>query len=64
MIKSRKMIWAGHVARMERRENHTRVWWESQKERSLGRPNRRCEDNNKMDLREIKLGDMGRIVMA
>jgi hypothetical protein len=31
MIKSKKMIWAGHVARM-RREMHIGYWWESQKE--------------------------------
>jgi hypothetical protein len=28
-------------------------WWESQKERPLGRPRRRLVDNIKMDLREI-----------
>jgi hypothetical protein len=31
-IKSRRMRWAGHVAGM-RRENCTRFWWESPKER-------------------------------
>jgi hypothetical protein len=34
MIKSRRMRWAGHVARMERRQKHIGYWWESQKERS------------------------------
>jgi hypothetical protein len=33
MIKSRRMRWAGHVARMGRREMHIEFWWESQKER-------------------------------
>jgi hypothetical protein len=33
MIKSRRMGWAGHVARMGRSEMHIRYWWESQKER-------------------------------
>jgi hypothetical protein len=28
MIESRKMIWAGHIAGMERRGMHTRFWWE------------------------------------
>jgi hypothetical protein len=28
-------------------------WWESQKERPLGRPRRRWADNIKMDLREV-----------
>jgi hypothetical protein len=33
MIKSRRMRWAGHVARMRRRGMHIGYWWESQKER-------------------------------
>jgi hypothetical protein len=33
MIKSRRMRWAGHVARMGRRGMHMGNWWESQKER-------------------------------
>jgi hypothetical protein len=33
MIKSRKMRWAGHVARMGRRGMHIGYWSESQKER-------------------------------
>jgi hypothetical protein len=33
MIKSRKMGWAGHVARMGGRGMHIGYWWESQKER-------------------------------
>jgi hypothetical protein len=33
MIKSRKMRWAGHVARMGRRGMHMGYWSESQKER-------------------------------
>jgi hypothetical protein len=39
----------------ERRENCTRIWWESPKER-LGRPRRRREDEIGMDLREIGWG--------
>jgi hypothetical protein len=30
MIKSRRMRWAGHVARMGRRETRKDYWWESQ----------------------------------
>jgi hypothetical protein len=48
IIKSRRMRWAGHVAR----GMHIGYWWESQK-RPLGRPGRRWVDNIKMDLREI-----------
>jgi hypothetical protein len=32
MIKSRRMRWTGHVARMGRRGMHIGYWWESQKE--------------------------------
>jgi hypothetical protein len=32
-IKSRRMRWAGDVARMVRRVKHIGYWWESQKER-------------------------------
>jgi hypothetical protein len=31
--KSRKMRWAGHVARMGRRGTRIDYWWESQRER-------------------------------
>jgi hypothetical protein len=33
MSKSRRISWAGHVARMGRRRMHTEVLWEGQKER-------------------------------
>jgi hypothetical protein len=33
MIKSRKMRWAEHAARMGRRGKHIEYWWESQMER-------------------------------
>jgi hypothetical protein len=33
IIKSRRIIWAGHVARMGRRGTHIDYWWESQRER-------------------------------
>jgi hypothetical protein len=33
IIKSRRIRWAGHVARMGRRGMHIGFWWESQKER-------------------------------
>jgi hypothetical protein len=33
IIKSRRMRWAGHVARMGRRETLIDYWWESQRER-------------------------------
>jgi hypothetical protein len=33
MIKSRRMRWAGHVARMGGRGRHVGYWWERQMER-------------------------------
>jgi hypothetical protein len=33
MIKSRRMIWAEHVAGMRKRGMRMKYWWESQKER-------------------------------
>jgi hypothetical protein len=32
IIKARRMRWAGHVARMERRGTRIGCWWESQRE--------------------------------
>ena len=54
MIKSRRLRWAGHVARME----ESRITFEiltgkSTEKRPLGRPRRRWEDNIRMDLEEI-----------
>jgi hypothetical protein len=34
IIKSRRMIWAGHVARMGRGGTRIGYWWESQRERN------------------------------
>jgi hypothetical protein len=33
MIKSRRMRWAGHVARMGEKRKHIVYWWENQTER-------------------------------
>jgi hypothetical protein len=33
MIKARRMKWAGHIARMGRREMHIGYWLENQKEK-------------------------------
>jgi hypothetical protein len=58
MIKSRRMRWAGRVARMGRRGIHIGYWWESQKERPLGRPKCSWVDNIKTDLREKRWDSM------
>jgi hypothetical protein len=54
MIKSRRMRWAGHVARMGEKRNTYRILVGMlEGKRPLGRPRRRWVDNIKMDLREI-----------
>jgi hypothetical protein len=54
MIKSRRMRWAEHVARMGEKMNSYRILVEKPKgKRPLGRPRRRWVDNIKMDHREI-----------
>jgi hypothetical protein len=53
-IKSRRMGWAGHVARTEERRGVYRVLvGKPEGNRPLGRPRRRWEDNIKMDLQEV-----------
>jgi hypothetical protein len=54
VIKSRRMRWAGHVARMgEGRSVYRVLVWRFEGKRPLGRPRRRYDDNIKMDFREI-----------
>jgi hypothetical protein len=53
MIKSRKMRWAGHVGRMEKRNAYLILVGNPEGKRSLGRPKPRWVDNTKMNLREI-----------
>jgi hypothetical protein len=53
-IKSRRMRWAGHVARMGEGRGVYRIFvGRPEGKRPLGRPRRRWEDNIKMDLKEI-----------
>jgi hypothetical protein len=52
VIKSRRMRWAGHVARMGEGTGVCRVLvGKPEGKRPLGRPRRRWEDNIKMDFR-------------
>jgi hypothetical protein len=56
-IKSRKMRWAGHVARMGEGRNVYRVLvGKPEERRPLGRPRRRWENGIRMDLEEIGFG--------
>jgi hypothetical protein len=51
VIKSRRMRWVGHVARMEEGGGVYRVLvGRPEGKRPLGRPKRRWEDNIKIDL--------------
>ena len=54
VIKSRRMRWAGHVARKRERWGLYRVLVEkTEGKRPLGKPRRRWEDNIKKDLQEV-----------
>ena len=54
VVKSRRMRWAGRVARMgEGRGVHRVLVGKPEGKRPLGRPRRRWEDNIKMDRQEV-----------
>jgi len=54
VIKSRRMRWVRHVARMEERRGLYRVLIaKPDGKRPLGRSRRRWEDNIKIDLHEV-----------
>jgi hypothetical protein len=64
-IKSRRMKWAGHVARMGEERNVYRVLiGKPEGKRPLGRPRRRWEDGIRMDLREFGWGSVDWIQLA
>jgi hypothetical protein len=65
MIKSRKMTWTEHVARMSEKRNAYRVLvGKPEGKGTLRTPRRRWEDNIKMDLRKIRWDDMDLIYLA
>ena len=63
LIKSIRMLWVRHVARMGRGVYRVLVGIAEGK-RPLGRPRRRCEGNIKMDLQERECGGMDWIELA
>jgi hypothetical protein len=64
-VKSRRMRWAGHVARMvEERKVYKVLVGKPEGKRPLERPRRRWEDGIRMDLREIGLGVVDWIRLA
>jgi hypothetical protein len=64
-IKTKRMMWAGHVARMgEERKVYRDLMERPEGKRPFGRPRRRWEDGIKMDLREIGWGNVDWIQLA
>jgi hypothetical protein len=65
VIKSSRMRWAGHVARMGKERGAFRVLvGRSEGKRPLGRSRRRWKDNIKMNLREIGIDGSNWIRLA
>jgi transcription termination factor 2 len=65
IIKSRRVRWAGHVARMEEKRNVYRLLvGKPEGKRPLGRPRHGWIDNIKMDLLEIGLNVVDWIGLA
>jgi hypothetical protein len=57
VIKSRRMRWAGHVARLgEERGMYRFLVGKPEGRRLLGRPRRRWVDNIRMDLQKVGCG--------
>jgi len=65
VIKSRRMRWAGHVARKgEERGAYRILVRKPEGRRPLGRPRRRWVDNIRMDLQDVRCGYMDWIGLA
>ena len=65
MIRSRRMRWAGHVARRgEEREVYKVLMGKPEGKRPLGRPRRRWVDNIRMNLQEVGSGYVDWIGLA
>jgi hypothetical protein len=65
MIKSRRLGWARHVARIGEKRNAYRILvGKPEGKRPLGRPGRRWVDHIKMDLRELGWDGMDWIDLA
>jgi len=65
VIKSRRMRWAGHVARMgEERGMYRVLVGKLEGRRPMGRPRRRWVDNIRMHLQEVGYGYMDWIGLA
>jgi hypothetical protein len=70
IMKSRRIRWAGHVARIgeeeeeEKNNSYRLLVGKPEGKRPLRRPRRRWVDNIRMDLGEVGLGDVDWIGLA
>jgi hypothetical protein len=65
ITKSRRMRWAGHVARLGEKSNaYMLLVGKAEGRRSLGRPRRRWLDDIRMDLVDVGWGDVDWIGLA
>ena len=64
VIKSRRMRWTGHVARMGEERGCIGSWWGTGGKEAMGRPRRRWVDNIRMDLQEVGCGYVDWIGLA
>ena len=65
VVKSRRMRWEGHVARMgEGRDVHRVLVGKPEGKKPRRRPRRRWEENIKMDLQEVGCGAMHWVELA
>jgi len=64
VIKSRRMIWVEHVARIVEGGVYKVLVRKPEGNRPFGRPRRRWEDNIKMDLQEVGCGGMDCVELA
>jgi hypothetical protein len=65
IIKSGRMRWVGHIARMGAKRNaYTLLVGKPERKKPLGRPRRRWVDNIRMDHVEVGWGDVDWIGLA
>jgi hypothetical protein len=64
IIKLQRIRWAGHVARMEKKNAYRLLVGKPEGKRPLGRPRRRWVDNIRTDLGEVGWGDVDWIGLA
>ena len=63
VIKSKRLRWAGHVARMEESRSPFKILTSTPAgKRPLGRPRRRWEGNIRMDLKEIGINTRNGVI--